>query len=300
MSGSLRWYNRRWPTPRSPIRHVLRWLTATSKDGTHYQQPPARDEMRQVVLQAFDQFARLLLKALHCDDLRDEHVIGLTERLSGHVRRPRKTPIRHRVKRRADDVPIARHQALKVLGQLRGAQFEPHEKRRGRTHPRSVVSWIPSRHVRAPPGLAREYARQEMARHTVGPRRADALRTYVRATRIIGGLSLLVLSGAIASDLANDGFWSRHALFTSLVASLIVVAVTAAALNEVLERRQRERWSVLAQYALLDFVRAARLVWTGLLELAGLAPDGELGDEALAAGSEAVRDTPPLAAAVDE
>ena len=38
-------------------------------------------------------------------------------------------------------------------------------------------------------------------------------------------------------------------------------------LNEVLERRQRERWSVLAQYALFDLVRTARLVWTGLLEL---------------------------------
>jgi hypothetical protein len=139
-----------------------------------------------------------------------------------------------------------------------------------------------------------------MARRTVGPRRADSLRTYVRATRIIGGLSVLVLFGAIAWDLANDGFWSRHALFASLVASLIVVAVTAAVLNEVLERRQRERWSVLAQYALLDFVRAARLVWTGVLDLAGLAPDGELGDEALSAGSEAVRDTPRLAAAMDE
>ena len=120
------------------------------------------------------------------------------------------------------------------------------------------------------------------------------------AARIIGGLSLLVLCGAIAWDLANDGFWSRHALFTSLVASLIVVAVTAAVLNEVLERRQRERWSVLAQYALFDLVRAARLVWSSLLELAGLAPDVELGGEALAAGSEAVRDTPRLAAAIDE
>ena len=144
-----------------------------------------------------------------------------------------------------------------------------------------------------------------MARHNVGPRRSDSLRMYVRATRIIGGLSLLVLSGAIVWDLANDGFWSRHALFTGLVASLIVVAVTAAVLNEVLERRQRERWSVLAQYALFDFVRTARLVWTGLLELAGLAPegelgDGELGDGALAAGSEAVRDTRRLAAALDE
>ncbi|HWX52252.1 MAG TPA: hypothetical protein VNY34_03105 [Solirubrobacteraceae bacterium] len=139
-----------------------------------------------------------------------------------------------------------------------------------------------------------------MARHAVGPRRTDSLRTYVRATRIIGGLSVLVLSGAIVWGLANDGFWSRHTLFTSLVASLIVVAVTAAVLNEVLERRQRERWSVLAQYALFEFVRAARLVWSGLLELAGLVPEGELGEAALTAGSEAVRDTPRLTAAMDE
>jgi hypothetical protein len=139
-----------------------------------------------------------------------------------------------------------------------------------------------------------------MARHAVGPRRTDSLRTYVRATRIIAGLSVLVLFGAIAWDLANDGFWSRHALFTGLVASLIVVAVTAAVLNEVLERRQRERWSVLAQYALFDLIRSARLVWTGLLELAGLAPDEELGEGVLAAGSEAVLDTPRLAAAIDE
>ena len=77
----------------------------------------------------------------------------------------------------------------------------------------------------------------EMARQTVGPRRTDSPRTYVRATRVIGGLSVVVLSGAIAWDLADDGFWSRHALFTSLVASFVVVAVTAAVLNEVIERR---------------------------------------------------------------
>src|SRR5436309_12169006 len=139
-----------------------------------------------------------------------------------------------------------------------------------------------------------------MAGRTLGPRRNDSPRTRVRATRIIGGISVLVLSGAVAWDLANDGFWSRHALFTGLVASLIVVAVTAAVLNEVLERRQRERWSVLAQYALFDFVRTSRLVWGGLLELAGLVPDGELGDQALAAGSEAVHDTPRLAAAMGQ
>ena len=135
---------------------------------------------------------------------------------------------------------------------------------------------------------------------TAGPRRSDSLGTYVRATRIIGGVSVLVLFGAIAWDVANDRFWSRHALLTSLLASLIVVAVTAATLNEALERRQRERWSVLAQYALFDLVRTARLVWSSLLELAGLVPDGELGGEALAAGSEAVRHTPRLAGALDE
>ena len=111
---------------------------------------------------------------------------------------------------------------------------------------------------------------------------------------------MLVLFGAIAWDLAGDRFWSRHALFTNLVAGSIVVAVSAAVLNEVLERRRRERWSVLAQFALFDLLRAARLWWSGLLELAGLVPDGELGGDALAAGSEAVRDTPRLAAAVDE
>jgi hypothetical protein len=139
-----------------------------------------------------------------------------------------------------------------------------------------------------------------MARRSVGPRRSDSLRTYVRSTRIIGGLSVLVLSAAVVWDLANDGFWARHTLLTGLVASVIVVAVTAAVVNEVLEHRQRERWSVLAQYALFDLVHTARLVWTGLLELAGLVPDGELDFGALAAGSEAVLDTPRLTAAIDE
>jgi hypothetical protein len=139
-----------------------------------------------------------------------------------------------------------------------------------------------------------------MARRTIGPRRSDSPRTYLRSTRIIGGISVLVFSGAVVWDLANDRFWFRHTLFTALVASLIVVAFTVAVLNEVLERRQRERWSVLAQYALFDLVRTARLVWTSLLELAGLVPDEELVDGALAAATEALLDTPHLTAAIDD
>jgi hypothetical protein len=139
-----------------------------------------------------------------------------------------------------------------------------------------------------------------MPRRTLGPRRSDSLRTYVRSTRIIGGISVVVLFGAVAWDFVNDGFWFRHTLFTALVASLIVVAVTAAALNEVLERRQRERWSVLAQFALFDLVRTARLVWTSLLDLTGLVPDAELHEGLLEESTDAVRDTPRLAAAIDE
>ena len=139
----------------------------------------------------------------------------------------------------------------------------------------------------------------KMARRTFGPRRSDSLHGYVRATRIVGGLSVLILAGAIGWDLADDQFWVRHTLLTGLVASVIVVAVTVAVINEVLERRQRERWSLLAQYALFELVHAARLVWGGLLELAGLAPDSEVGDAALEAGSKMVHD-PRLAAAIDD
>jgi hypothetical protein len=122
----------------------------------------------------------------------------------------------------------------------------------------------------------------------------------VRSARIVGGLSVLVLGGAVAWDVADDSFWVRHTLLTSLVASLIVVALTAAVLNEVLERRQRERWSVLAQYALFDLVRVARLVWTSLLDLTSLVPEGELADGALETGKDAVLDTPRLTSAMDE
>jgi hypothetical protein len=89
----------------------------------------------------------------------------------------------------------------------------------------------------------------------------------VRATRLVAAASLLALAGAIAWDIADDRFWSRHALFTGLLASVIVVAVTAAGLNELLARRQRQRWSVLAQYALFQFVRDTARVTAAMGEV---------------------------------
>ena len=66
----------------------------------------------------------------------------------------------------------------------------------------------------------------------------------------------------------------RNALLAGLLSSLIVVMLSAAVFNEAVERRNRRRWSVLAQYVMLELVRQARLVWTSVVEVAGLmAPD---------------------------
>jgi hypothetical protein len=76
----------------------------------------------------------------------------------------------------------------------------------------------------------------------------------------------LIVAGAI-SDFFTGTFWERHALFASLAANLLVVAVTVAVVNEILERRDRRRWSLLAQSVLFELVQGARATWTGLLEV---------------------------------
>jgi hypothetical protein len=83
-------------------------------------------------------------------------------------------------------------------------------------------------------------------------------------------LGILAVAGAAASDFVFGSFWSAHAMLTSLVASLLVLAVTVAIISEVLERRARRRWRVLGQYVLFELVQSARATWIGLIELAGL------------------------------
>jgi hypothetical protein len=53
--------------------------------------------------------------------------------------------------------------------------------------------------------------------------------------------ALLALAGAIASDVVGGTFWARHALLAGLTSSVIIVMLTVAVINEVLERRRRER-----------------------------------------------------------
>ncbi len=139
-----------------------------------------------------------------------------------------------------------------------------------------------------------------MPSHDLGPRRSESVDSYLRETRLIAYLALLALVAGVVSDALARGFWGRHALLAGLASSVIVVMLTVALVNEAVERRRRRRWSVLAQYVMLQLVRDARLVWTGVVELAGLLPSDADTAASIELGARAVRDTPRLAGAVRE
>jgi predicted nucleic acid-binding protein len=145
-----------------------------------------------------------------------------------------------------------------------------------------------------------------MVRPDSGPRRSESVDAYLRGTRVLAAVALLALVGGVLSDALDGRAWAGHPLLAGLVASVIVVMLTVALVNEALERRSRQRWSVLAQYVTLQLVRDARLVWTGVAELAGLMPSDPFASDVLTAataidaGSSAVRDTDRLTAALRE
>jgi hypothetical protein len=139
-----------------------------------------------------------------------------------------------------------------------------------------------------------------MTRHEVGPRRSRSVDAFLRNTRLLAVAALLALVLGIASDVAEGSFWARHALLAGLTASVIVVLLSVAVINEVLERRTRQRWSVLAQFVMLELVRNARLVWTGVLVQVGLLTPETTRPELVDTNRSTARDTPRLAAAVRE
>jgi hypothetical protein len=77
---------------------------------------------------------------------------------------------------------------------------------------------------------------------------------------VLAAIAVLAVLAGVVLDTAEGSFWVRHALLAGLVSSLIVVMLSVAVLNEVLEPRRRRRWSVLAQYVMLELVRNARLL----------------------------------------
>lgn len=139
-----------------------------------------------------------------------------------------------------------------------------------------------------------------MARHDLGPRRSESIESYLRQTRVLAAIAVVAVVAGVASDALAGHFWGDHPLLAGLTSSVVVVMLTVALVNEAVERRKRQRWSVLAQYVMLQLVRGARLVWTEVAEAAGLMPSGTYTAASIDAGARAVRDTPRLAVAIRE
>jgi hypothetical protein len=139
-----------------------------------------------------------------------------------------------------------------------------------------------------------------MKRHELGPRRSQSVDALLRGTRLLAIAALLALADGIVSDVVGGSFWARHALLAGLAASVITVMLTVAVINEVLDRRGRERWSILAQFVMLELVRNARLIWTGVLAHVGLLAPEDARPDSVEANGSIVRDAPRLAAAVRE
>ncbi len=137
-----------------------------------------------------------------------------------------------------------------------------------------------------------------MSLRSSGPRRSESVGSYLRQTRAGAALALLALAAAIASEQFAEHPWVRHPLLAGLASSAIVVMLSVAVVNEVLEIRRRRRWSVLAQYVMLELVRDARMVWTTVVELAGLMASDANPPSAIDAAARAVCDTPRLTEAV--
>ena len=138
-----------------------------------------------------------------------------------------------------------------------------------------------------------------MSLRSSGPRRSESVESYLRQTRAGAALALLALAGAIASEQFAEHLWVRHPLLAGLASSAIVVMLSVAVLNEALEIRSRRRWSVLAQYVMLELVRDARMVWTAVVELADLmaadarAPASSRGTRSPVSPSSTTSGTPP-------
>jgi hypothetical protein len=112
------------------------------------------------------------------------------------------------------------------------------------------------------------------------------------------GLALIV--AAALSDFITGSFWEHHALLTSLLANALVVGVTLVVVSEVLERRERRRWNLLAQSVLFALLQTARATWTGLLELLRLIDVQNGGLESLASAAEVAGDSERVSGAVRE
>lgn len=107
--------------------------------------------------------------------------------------------------------------------------------------------------------------------------------SWQRFAVIAAALGVLLVAGAAVSDFFVGSYWRNHAMLTSLVADLIVVLVSAAGVSQWIDRRNRRQWNVLAQNVMFSLAQCARLTWTSMITLQGLATGEQDGD--IAAGT---------------
>jgi hypothetical protein len=137
-----------------------------------------------------------------------------------------------------------------------------------------------------------------MTRYDAGPRRSAPVHPYLGETRLLAVLAVAGLVAGVVSDLIGVRFWLEHALLAGLTANVIVVLLSAALLNEVLQSRSRRRWRLLAQYVMFELAHNARMIWLGVLDVAGLLQTDASVSVLLEADGRAVRDTARLGAAI--
>jgi hypothetical protein len=121
-----------------------------------------------------------------------------------------------------------------------------------------------------------------------------------RRAAVVGGAGVALIAAAIASDFVIGSFWAKHAMLTSVVASLLIVVISVAVINELIERRDRQRWSLLAQSALFALVQSARLTWTTLVEVLRVTEVHSGAVESLLEGALVALDQERISAATHE
>jgi hypothetical protein len=144
----------------------------------------------------------------------------------------------------------------------------------------------------------REAITTHAKRQISGPRRTSSVDAYLRQTRLIALFAVAALIAGVISDFADGGFWRHHSLLAGLVSSVLVVLLSAAVINEILEFRRRQRWSTLAQYVMFELVRNARMIWLGVLDVSGLLPSTDPQSDFIERSAQVVRDTSRLTDAV--
>jgi hypothetical protein len=96
-------------------------------------------------------------------------------------------------------------------------------------------------------------------------------------------LAILLLVAAAVSDFLVAGFWVSHPMLTAIVSALVVVLLSVAVIEVVLNDRAERRWRVLAQSALMELGEAANTTWTALANALGLQGATEMSPDAVRA-----------------